>query len=342
MSESHDIRPADEQSELDQVSYRPSSTGQGRFSAVSRLVRGFGYTALFVVSFFIFLYTTFDFNVLKEAVTASISRESGYNISIDHMSPRLPFGMYVKKVQVQSPHNAQLVIDHVDVGLSLSSLLIGKVAFDLELRSKKGGRFALGGSMAIADLVSGKTSLPSDVDIKAKAFPLDNMVDFMLTEYAQSPDTNPLLAPMLEQLGFRGKLNGDVDFRINTDNPTQSRGKIDIRLSDAVVILSDPGIGLSDQPLTKAEIKADMRQGQLILERGSGLRSAELVLDMNGNVSLAKVLQRSTLNLKVGLQLLESLEENLGIILTAMGGGGGGSVTMEITGQLGAPIVKTF
>ena len=48
---------------------------------------------LFGFSFTLFLYLTFPYEVLKEAVAAQISKATGYNVQIGDMSVALPLGI---------------------------------------------------------------------------------------------------------------------------------------------------------------------------------------------------------------------------------------------------------
>lgn len=307
-----------------------------------KVAKGAGYTAFFVISFLLFLVMTFDYSVLKETITSSISKSTGYHVSVGSLSPSFPIGFQASDVKVDKPGLSALKIERVSVNLSVLSLVTAKVGVLVRLVDKKNNYVDLDFYIPIFRLFSGNM-IPSELAFEAKSFPLDDGVQFFMSSLANDPSTNPLLSPILSEVKFRGALDGKAEFDLDASDPSQSSGNMDIKLIGATLILSAPSLGLPDQKFNKALVKGSLEKGRLTIDNSAGFRSEELGLNMSGNVFLKQSLPLSTMNMRLVLNLSGALKDYLGIMLSALGAGADSDeVTIQLNGSLTSPQFKSF
>lgn len=299
---------------------------------------------LFLVSFALFLFMTFPYEVLKESLAAELSQQSGYTIRIGDMSSSLPLGLKMENVRVETPTgSASLTLKSLKVGVSVLGFLLGKVATTVEATAGQAGDLEVGADFGIFDLIGGN-SVPKRVTLESSAFPLDEVATFGLSVATSGPNANPMMAPLLSAIGVSGLLNGNMDFKLDAKNPTQSTGAMEITLAKAVLKLSHPSLGLPDQEFKKAMIKAKVENGAVVLDKNSGFVSDELELNMDGKVTLKPDALASLLDLKVVFKLNKGLKEKFGFLMDAMTGSATseGQLTMQVRGPMQQPAVTTF
>jgi len=316
----------------------------GEKSKVTRRVLEIvGLVALFLSSFLLFLFLTFPYEVLKEYLAATISEQTGLNVQIGEMSASLPLGMTARKVRVEAPSGGPaLTLSRISVDLGVFGFLMGKVATDVEITSGP-GELALDLDFGIIDLISGMP-VPKRFILEAKDFPLDEAVAFGIGAAANSPSANPMVAPLLSAIGLSAKLNGTADFKLDGNNPTQSTGHAEILFKNAVLKLDHPSLGLPNQVFDKAQIKAKVENGNVVLDKSSGFVSEELELLTDGKVALKPDALASLLDLKVVVRLNKGLKERFGFIIDAVTGNASsdGQVTMQVRGPMTNPVTTTF
>lgn len=307
-----------------------------------KLLGPIGYTSLFFLSFFFFVYLTFPYTILKEAVTARVARETGLDIRIDEFGPVLPVGFEARKVSIGSMAGGPTIqVQNAEVRLSLLNLLIGRIGVSVDLETKGGGTLDLYGRIGLMQLLLDKNFMPSRVELEAESFPIGPIVGFMLAKQANSPDTNPMISGLLTQIGLDGNLAGAVDLDIDPSNLADSNGKIDLQLKDSKLTISDPSLNLADQTFKKAIIKANVGGGTFKIADASGFHTQEMLIDLGGQVGLKNQLERSVMDLQMSLKLEEGLKDQFGFVLD-MAGGSGGAVKFEVKGTVGNPNVVTM
>lgn len=298
---------------------------------------------LFFVSFMLFLFLTFPYEVLKESLAAEISQQTGYNVRIGDMSANIPLGLTAEKIRIESPNGGQaLTLSSLSFDISILKLLLAKVATDIEIQSGN-GRIVLDLDFGIFDLVSG-TVVPKRLVFEAKDFPLDEAVAFGLGIASSGPGANPMVAPLLSAIGISAQLNGNADFKLDAKDPTQSTGAAEIVLKQAVLKLDHPSLGLPNQVFQKAQIKAKAAGGKVVLDKSSGFVAEELELLTEGNVTLKPNALASLLDLKVIFRLNKGLKERFGFLIDAVTGNpsSDGQLTMQVRGPLEAPVTTNF
>jgi type II secretion system protein N len=302
-----------------------------------------GLIGLFLVSFVVFAFMTFPYEVLKESLAAELSQNTGYTIRIGKLSSNFPLGLHAENVRIDSPHSATpLTFKSLDADLSLLSIFTGKVGADVLVASGS-GEIELGAGLGILDLISGIT-VPKRIIFTAKDFPLDQIFSFGIAVAANAPDANPMVAPLLSAIGVTGNLNGKMDFKLDGKNPQTSTGSAEISLAKAQLKLSHPSLGLPDQDLNKALIKATVANGRMEIDKSSGFVSDELELLTEGNVVLRPDLLASMMDMKIVFRLNKTMKEKFGFIIDAVTGNSSneGQLTMQVRGPVGQPAVTTF
>lgn len=299
--------------------------------------------ALFLLSFVLFLFLTFPYEVLKESLAAEISQNTGLIVRIGDMSADFPLGMTAEKVKIESPTGTHsMSFKSLSVDVAVLKLLLGKVA--VEVSATEGiGELELGADFGIFDLIANQP-VPKRFRFESKNFPLDDLVGFGLNTVASSPTANPMVAPLISAIGVSALLNGKADFSLDGKNPAQSTGEMEISLTKAILKLSHPSLGLPDQEFKSAKIGAKVENGSVVFAKNSGFISDELELLTEGKIALKQQPLNSNLDLKVVFRLNKGLKEKFGFLIDAMTGSASseGQLTMQLRGPMEAPAVTTF
>lgn len=313
-------------------------------SAARRFGQVLVLTGLFLVSFVLFVFLTFPYEVLKESLAAGISQSTGYVVQIGDMGPRLfPIGLKAEDIRVETQSgSATMKLKSLRVGVGLLPLVLGKVGVEVTAIQDQ-GKLEASADFGVFDLL-GHKAVPRRITLAAKAFPLDDLVTFALGVAGNSPTANPMVAPLLTAIGFSGQLTGNADFNLDAKNPTQSTGQADLSLNKANLKLSHPSLGLPDQVFKKALIKAKVENGAVVIDKNSGFVSDELDLALNGKVTLKAQPSASLLDLKIQIKLDKGLKDKFGFLIDAVTGSATseGQLTMQLRGPMEQPAFTTF
>ncbi len=308
-----------------------------------KLARILGLASVFGFSFVTFLFFTFPYEVLKEMISGELSEATGYAIEIGDMTSAFPLGVKASNISLVSPGgNERFVLDRAKMRVSVLALMIGRVSLSADLEAKSGS-LNLAGGIGIFDLLRG-LFLPKWVSLDANGFPLSELVGFVLGSMSSSPTANPMVAPLLSSIGVNGFLTGAIEFSFDSKNPVQSSGKAMLAINKAELKLSNPTLGLPDQIFKKAELKAKVENGSLILDKSSGFIAEEIEILPEGKVSLKPTMSSSLLDMNIQIKLHGGLKEKFGFIIDAVTGTatGDGQLTTQLRGPLEAPVVTTF
>jgi hypothetical protein len=304
------------------------------------------YVALFIFSFALFLFITFPYEVLKESLSAEISQQSGMQVRIGEMGASLPLGLKAKDIKIENGPSS-LALKSLSANVSVFSLLLGKVRAQAGVEAGQGasmGDMEVGVDFGILDLIKGEQT-PRHLSFIAHGFPIEPVVSFALMQAANAPGANPMVAPLLSALGVAGALNSKIEMDLDSKNPTQSSGSMDVSFNKAILKLSHPSLGLPDQEFKRAGIKAKVEGGKLMIDKASGFFADEIELAIpKGEVTLKADPTASLLDVTLGLQLNKGLKEKFGFIIDAIVGNAAsdGKLTVQIRGPMGAPTVQTF
>lgn len=299
-----------------------------------------GLVALFLFSFFVFLYLSFPYGVLKEAIASQVQLATGMSVRIEQLGPAFPFGFTARDVELSGSGGAKVALKNVSIKLSILQFLLLRLGVSVGVEALDKGYIDLDIGFPLLKLVTGNVTLPSAVDLESKAFPLDNLVSYGLKHAAASGAAGPMGGPLLGALGFRGNLDGKASLSIDSDAVSQSTGDVRLTFSKAALILSDPSIGLPDQEFKTAQIKASMNGGSLKIDPASRFASDELELGIDGKVNVKNSFSASDLDLKLLVKLSGKLNDTFGFLMDGFSGGAskGGSLNLQIRGTVGSPV----
>ncbi len=310
------------------------------------VIKIFGFFLLGLISFVFFLYMTFPYEVLKEAIANEISQSSGLSVRFGDMGPKFPIGLTAEDIEVKSSTGPQIKLDKASVSLSVLSLFMLKLNADVDLHQGKSKELNFSIKYALFDLIdtiSGTFKLPSEIALRANGFPTGDFVNFALEFLADSPSVNPLFAPVLGQFAFEGNLKADVYFDIDPADISQSTGRAIIDFKNAQLLVIDEALTIPSQKFAKALVKAQLANGRFTIDKASGFNSEGLQAALDGRITLKPRMNRSLLDLSISVKLFKALLEQFGFILDAMTGGAkNGAITVKIGGTFTRPNVNTL
>ena len=296
------------------------------------------YISLAIVSFFFFFFVSFPWGILKEAIVAQVRGVSPIGVQISELGPSFPVGFQADGIKLTSADGSkQAELKHIEINVSILSLLIGNLGLSVEAEDMQGGELSLDTGLSISKLMSGQ-AIPNDVDLNSKNFSLGPLVSLGLNVY--SDHANELIKGLIKQIDLRGKLNGIAKLSINSSTPTQSKGEVKLNIKDMILAINDPNLDIAPQKFKKAIVSAKMKSGSFSVNKVSGFHSGELVVDLSGILKFSKPINRSNLNFNIDLKLMGGLQENFGFLLS-MGGGSDSNAKYRITGTLGRPDFQT-
>ena len=300
-----------------------------------------GIIAIFSVSFVFFLLITFPYEILKESISNGLSRVTGLAISMDDFGAKLPAGMQANGLSVtgRGAKAKTLKFNRLSVRMNPLYLLAGKLAANVYIENPDLSSMSIFLAFPLSGIVSGKDPIPSQIELDAQKFRVDELTAFIFSALATGADVNPLVGPVLQGVGFSGKLDGSMDLAVDSSSPQDSSGSIKLKFLDATLKLSDPSLGLPDQKFTKAGIQGSLTNGLLNLEKGSGFESDELTLSAGGSIAVKSPFPTSQLQLEILVKLQKSLGEKFGFLLDAFSGGAAknGELRLQVKGPISQP-----
>ncbi len=297
--------------------------------------------SLFLVgffSFFFFLYFLFPYQILKETLSTKIFEETGLNLMILELSPKLPLGVSARKVIVSSP-GKNFEYQEIDVRIRLLPLFVGKVGLEIDLIDKEGGTLEFYASMGMMDLISPSADemmVPKSLIIQSENFDVGSIVNFFLAKKAQDATTNALLKPLFENFQLEARMNVDIDFSLNASELEKSEGKIAVNFPKMKLSILDPTLALPSQDFNKAMVQGSFKNGVLDIDKGSGLQSTDLSAILNGKITQKQRLEQSVVEILFHIELKEALKKQFGWLLGFMGSKNSddGKISVQISGPL--------
>lgn len=307
---------------------------------MKRISENFGMIALFCFSFVVFLYWSFPYGVLKEALSSQIQVATGMNVRMADLGPAFPLGFNASDVEISGGGDAKVTFKSVSVRLSIFQLLLLRVGINLDVRAGNRGELEFSAAYGLVTLLSGNASLPSHISLNAEAFPLDGIVSYALKQAVASGAGGPVAGPIISALGFRGNLNGTALISLDSASMSQSNGDVKLVFKDSALLLNDPSIGLPDQVFKSAQITASMQNGTLKIDPNSKFASDELMIGLDGKIGVKNVIAQSDLDLKLAVKLSGGLGDKFGWVMDGLSGGAskGGNLNLQLRGTIGAPV----
>ncbi|MCX6118997.1 MAG: type II secretion system protein GspN [Proteobacteria bacterium] len=309
---------------------------------MKNVYRNFGLAILFLVSFGLFLYLSFPYGVLKEALASQIQMTTGIRVRIEELGPAIPLGFKATGVEILGAGGAKVSLSKVKASISILQIFLLNAGINIDIEANNKGYLELGVGVPILSLFSGKDILPSYVDVEAKSFPLDGIVSYALKTVANSESAAAVAGPMIAALGFKGNLDGTIKLNLDTAALPKSTGQVALKINNASLILSDPSIALPDQVFKSALVKADLSGGSFKIDPSSRFTADELEFGADGKIGVKQNIGLSDMDLKIMVKLSGGLNEKLGWVMDGLSGGAskGGLMNLQLAGSLAQPVVK--
>lgn len=305
---------------------------------MSKLKKISGYIVLFIFFFFIFLYFTFPYDILKESVSQEVSKMTGYTVSIGELNPAFPFGLEADDVKLSKKTSTEVVFKHMEVTMGILPLLIGKVDIGLEIAAKNGDDLEVNTGLSLFLIFGSDNILPSYLSMESDKFPVGDLVNFLLTSASEDPNANPLVAPMLKNIKFKGMMLSDIDLDLDIDQPNLSSGSLEISFKKSSLEIREEGLNIPKQEFTKSQIKAKLNNGIMKISETSGLKSQDLDIKLGGKITVRQSMMRSPMLINIPIVLSGPLKEQFGFVIDAVTGQQkDGKLTVKVSGTLGRP-----
>ncbi|MBC61356.1 MAG: type II secretion system protein GspN [Zetaproteobacteria bacterium] len=294
------------------------------------------YVSFAIGSFLFFLYITFPYQVLKEMISSKIEENSGVIFHIDELSPKLPVGLELKGLSIQTPGSKSLNLNEVEFDVSLLSLLLGKAKINLNIKDKYDGQMVVSLSFGIFKLLSlnEESPVPSGFYISSDNFDIASILNFILSKLSNDETTNPMIKSQLGQIYLYGKMNSKIDLDINSSELSRSQGVASININDAMLEF-DETLDLPSQEFNQAKISASFKSGRLEIDEGSGISSDDLDLLLEGNLTQKPDVMKSVADFVVHVEIRNELNSLFGFVLDYLAKKSTeGKVRMKIKGPL--------
>lgn len=294
----------------------------------TKLLKIVGYVVLFFVSFLVFLYWMFPYDALKDRIGSVVAEQLGGDVDIEigDLSPYWFTGVDIKKFAIKGNNAGQIVTifecKRLKARASLFSLLVRRpsVSFDLKLN---GGE--VDGNVKQSEELLAIDAELDDVDLKNFSF-ITSKAGLVMT----------------------GKINGDVDLKIDKQRSVNSTGNIFVELVDWKIAAGEAKFGemvmpLPDLVLTKgrdARIKANISKGSINFDSFK-FAGGDLLVDLKGKVFMSSKTENYRFNLNGSFTASQKLNEAMPFLfIIEQQKQQDGSYPLNVTGRLTKPTIK--
>lgn len=287
-----------------------------------------GYIAFAFISFFVFLYLTFPFEVVKDRLLDDVEKRfrGKYELTVGSISPRLIAGVTLKNVKLKErAEGTQISVveaDKVKLKASVFSLIFGSPKIKFSVLS--------GGGEVFGRVQSGKDEVLTGVELDE--FNLSSLT-YLMSKYG---------------LNVKSRISGKVDLNINLNQIIRSSGKISIKPNTITILpskLKAGAMGEVDLPaLTistgKSLIDAELQRGAIKIN-DLRLEGGDIDIDLKGSVYLSTKLDNFRLNLRGTFKFSEKLDQALPFLfIISKQKKEDGTYPITIAGRLSKPQIK--
>lgn len=285
---------------------------------MKQVIRKFTYFVVFVLCFFIFFLLTFPFGLVKEAVEQEVSLSISRPVTIDRISLGLPLGLNIRGLKIGGGDRASnlsaLDIQNLEIDISLWRLLLGDLRLIVFIDNKEDGEMEIMSTLPIIQLVRGNF-MPKNVRIQSQNFLFTPFIYHALNFYIASSYANPLVTPLLEQIYFKGRLQGNLYLNFPTSSFASVDGELKMQLLNFSFESQDPNVLIPEQIFSQANFQAKIESGAIVIDPSSQFVSPQLAWEVKGTVQLKSQLISSTLDLETSLKMSGDVLEQLGVIM---------------------------
>lgn len=296
---------------------------------MSRLSKILIYPILFILSFVLFVYWMFPYDVLKDRAMSIAEARLGAGVEVDikKLSPYWFSGVDIRGLTIRQRGAGSDVIELLSLSrlyarASLISLIVGspRVSFTAEIGDGE---------------ITGEISLADDVVAIDADFDDVNLASFKIIAARSG-------------LMLSSRFDGELSLRIDSQKPIRSTGKVDLRLVDFKIASSELKISEAVLPLPDL-ILAKGRESQIKIEIGKGtisfdsvkLAGGDLGLDLKGKIFLSSKMENYRFNINGAFTVSQKLSDALPFLfIIEPQKQEDGSYPVAIAGRLERPSIK--
>lgn len=312
------------------------------------------YAFVGIVSFLLFLYLSFPFNVVKEVLVGKVNEvfiqsKLPVRMTVGNFGLKFPVGLALEDIQVNNVNDpsASIKIGKASVVLSVLSPLWGRVSADLRLE-QSGGSVDVEVNQSIRGIISTLNSrsfkLPGGyLRLEFKKFELKPLIASALA-YVRSGN-NPALQTI--QPFLRTEISGLLSGKMGLEVPTSSdsaegiESDVDLRINNAYFEMKDETLAIPRQDFSDAVIKAKLAKKSLEILPETKIISNDLGVQLSGRMSVSDRMDVTDVKLNLGLSLKGKIEENFKTLLPVLLGCDlskmvDGKMNVELSGHFSA------
>ncbi|HLG20190.1 MAG TPA: type II secretion system protein GspN [Bdellovibrionota bacterium] len=255
------------------------------------------YIALGSVVFFIGVVWNFPYERIRDTLTSSLKRQTGYMIDMSTLSPALPIGFKAANARVQGPPLGTLPVD-----IEFDELRITVSPFSLFLYPFRKSLSLSYSAERQKNVWSGNASLGKDeVSFKIKT------KELKLKQSIPMEQINPLFAgsdvTMAANVGLSASLSGSRPSVMRGDL-SAAEGKIAFTASEVTVKGPVVNHGFNTLRFDKVTLDARMQKGKLDVNAIT-LSGPDIAGTANGSLKIDPYFPRSQLRLESKLTISE-------------------------------------
>ena len=284
------------------------------------------YIFLFVFAFFIFLYWSFPYNILKERLITATEAQLGpdYDVRVGSFSPSFFTGATLKQVKIikhdKDTTKTVWEVQKIKLRVSLGAFIFGRTNVKFLVKNQK-------------STISGVYKNTDDGFVFNGELSNFNIGDFGI---ASEGSVMPV-----------SSIDGTIKMNINKKQVIQSAGTVNLSLSDIRIkagkLSLGEGMDFNIPELVLAnggDVKIELAKGSIHVSEFK-FKDSDLKLDMTGDIFMSSVLKNYRMNLKGSFSVTPKLEQAMPFLfMVEKQRGADGTYPFTITGRMGQPSIK--
>lgn len=325
-----------------------------RAKKTNRLKSTLAYLIVGIVSFLIFLYISFPFNVVREVFVSRINESMiqaklPIRMTLGRIGPVLPLGIALEDVQITNINapDAKLNLKRAELSPSLLSLFLGNLSVSLAVEQSDGSvelDMTSGISGLSKSLNSRSFRLPAaQVELQFKSFQIQPFIAGLLGYVRSSNNPAVKTFESLLQTDVSGLVNGKVKF-VNPDpgdSVERMTADVDIEIVKGFFEIKDENLAIPKQTFTEAKVQAKLSKKVLNITPATKFDANDIKLTLSGDLDFSDQFDVTNIKLKMALKLLGRLKENFDFTLPVGVGCNpskmvDGEMNVEFSGVMGA------
>ena len=312
------------------------------------------YFVVGILSFLLFLYLSFPFNVVKEVLVGKVNdsfvqSKVPVRMTVGNFRPKFPLGLYFEDVQLNNVNDplASIKIGKASVSLSVLSLFLGNISSDLRIE-QSGGSVEIETTHSIRGLLASASSKvlklpPGDLVIDFNRFELKPLIASALG-YVRSGN-NPALQTIQPFLRTEvsGLLSGKIKLQvpIAADSFDKVNSDVDLTILQAYFEMKDETLAIPIQDFSEARIKLKLNKKSIEIPNETRLIANDIGINLSGRMSVSERMDITDVKLNLGLVLKGKIEENFKTLIPVilgwdLGKMSGGKMDVELSGNFSA------